>query len=215
MPRLGRLAFLFSRSRVGGLVVGTAFQYLHWLLPVRRYYNDEFVVVLFHPKPVSACHLVLVPKQPIRSLIGLFSADNAVERERLRHSILGAVNALQKRLPNGIRLFCNGGVRQDVAQIHWHMTDPTLGICGWVAEPDQRIYLTTAGRDGEAGPCRGNCHIVLPVDAASGPLPDTSGIAMILPILRGAKGFTFIVGDEVNGVYHPDNRNVFHIITEG
>jgi hypothetical protein len=99
--------------------VRAAFEYAQYLLPLTVVQQGTVAAVYEHPRPVYGTrHLLIVPSRGIRDLLVLARPDHAdvrAEMWRLREAVekeLGLANAL-----------INGGPRQDVLQVHMHVTD--------------------------------------------------------------------------------------------
>lgn len=88
-------------------------------MPIDRLVENEHLVAFYHPKPAYKVHILIVPKKEIRSLDDLTPADAP---------LLGEIFSAAKELVGGLgleqqgyRLLVNGGVYQDVKQIHFHL----------------------------------------------------------------------------------------------
>ncbi|MEZ4736718.1 MAG: HIT domain-containing protein [Caldilineaceae bacterium] len=116
---LGRLLFRIARSRVGALMIGWSFAYMHAWIPVDRLYETELVMAFYHPQPQHKVHILIVPKRQLRTLLMVTEADMPVI-----HHVITTAQHLVKELAleaKGFRLIVNGGEYQDVLQIHWHL----------------------------------------------------------------------------------------------
>jgi len=92
---------------------------MSFALPVKRLYESEKMVAFYHPRPSYPFHVLLVPKQAVRSLMELSGADSA-----LWIDLLQAVQMLVKQFDlqaKGYRLIVNGGPNQEVPQLHFHL----------------------------------------------------------------------------------------------
>jgi histidine triad (HIT) family protein len=119
MAVLSRLLFALARSWVGAWIIGWSFAHMSELIPVDRVYETELVLAFHHPKPSHQTHILIVPKQPLLSLMEI----NEVHAPILQDVISVAQRivsdlALEQK---GFRLTVNGGAYQDVAQVHWHL----------------------------------------------------------------------------------------------
>ncbi|GAB4422785.1 MAG: histidine triad nucleotide-binding protein [Anaerolineae bacterium] len=116
---IARFLFSVARSRLGELIIGWSFARMSFLIPVDRLYETERVVAFRHPKPGHPTHILIVPKQKIRSLLALTELDAPILQE-----VVLAAQHLVAELgleAGGFRLVVNGGAYQDVMQIHWHL----------------------------------------------------------------------------------------------
>jgi histidine triad (HIT) family protein len=136
---VARALFELARHPLMGRLVGLGFAHGSALLPVRRVLTTERVIVFHHPRPAWPGHLLIVPKHPIPTLRHLAAADNAAYLPAILTAAQLAV-AARDLTERGFVLCANGGPRQEVGQVHfhlytdWHEVDPWPG--GWpVAGP--------------------------------------------------------------------------------
>lgn len=88
-------------------------------LPVNKLYETEHVLAFYHPRPVHPVHILIVPKKTIRSFVEIKESDMPIVAE-----VMKAAQHLVKTLdlePKGYRFMINGGVYQDVKQVHFHL----------------------------------------------------------------------------------------------
>jgi histidine triad (HIT) family protein len=116
---IGRALFWFARSSAGGAVAGWSFAHASGAIPVTRLLETDSVIAFRHPQPSYAVHILIVPKQRIPTLLDLHDRNMRV---------VGDVIAVTQRLvrdldlsDKGYRLQVNGGVYQDVRQLHFHL----------------------------------------------------------------------------------------------
>lgn len=120
--------FRLARSRMMGKFVGYWFQYGSLLLPVKKVFTSSEVVSFFHPRPSYPNHLLLVPKRAIRSLNELAQRDH----HRFFLAILAAAREVASQQGMSDYVLCsNGGARQDVMQVHFHL----FAGNGWANAP--------------------------------------------------------------------------------
>lgn len=110
-------AFHISRSELGTLLVGYVFENFTSVLPVDVVYETDKVIAFWHPKPYWEKHIVIVPKKRIESISALTSEDK---------EYLGAVYEAVQHIVDDQKfeaytVTVNGGTRQDVMQIHFHL----------------------------------------------------------------------------------------------
>jgi histidine triad (HIT) family protein len=92
---------------------------MSFAFPVERLRETETLLAFYHPKPAYPLHILLVPKQPVASLLDLEpSSDFLVD-------LLVAVQSLvaELHLP-AYRLIVNGGEYQDFPHLHFHLVAP-------------------------------------------------------------------------------------------
>jgi len=119
---MGKLFFTISRSKLGSAIVGFVFQYCTFALPVRKVYSSPGLFCFYHPAPIDEPHILLVPKRRIRNLIALTSGDRftpiLAELLNVATTIVPKVIGLN---PTKLVLIANGGPRQEVGQVHFHL----------------------------------------------------------------------------------------------
>ena len=101
------------------------FKHMDRFLPVDRLYENAHWLVFEHPQPEYPLHLLLLPKQPIQSLM-----DAPLETPEVYQDLLSAVQTLIQRYDlntRGYRLITNGGSNQSIPQWHWHLISETSG----------------------------------------------------------------------------------------
>lgn len=117
---IGRILFRVAKGRFIGNTVGIAFQYLSFMIPVRKVFNSKKVIGFFHPKPSYKEHMVFVPKKPISNLIELSKDNN-------NSYFIDIWNSAQKVAKQSwdekcVFVICaNSGKRQEVQQVHFHL----------------------------------------------------------------------------------------------
>jgi histidine triad (HIT) family protein len=88
-------------------------------LPIERLYESATVLAFYHPRPVYPVHVLIVPKQPIKSLLDLTDGQTELMKE-----VLLAAQAVIRQLnleESGYRLIVNGGAYQEVELLHFHL----------------------------------------------------------------------------------------------
>lgn len=123
--KLGRFLLRAARSKLLRPGVRFFFTHMDRFLPVDRLYENEHWLAFEHPQPVYPLHLLLLPKQPISSLMDTSLEDTAVYRD-----LMAAVQVLVQRYnleTRGYRLITNGGPNQSIPQWHWHLISETPG----------------------------------------------------------------------------------------
>lgn len=113
------IIFDLSKSPIGDLIVGLAFGKFSKLLPVKKVKETDKVIAFWHPKPFWEKHIVLVPKKAIKSLTSLTSGDS----KYISEIYLVAKEIVQELGwdKDGYTILINGGSRQEVGQIHFHL----------------------------------------------------------------------------------------------
>lgn len=114
---------VLARTRVLVKISGKLFILMIDHLPLNRIYDSPTLAVFYHPQPVFAVHLLVVPKQ---SLPGIHSLE--AKHAELLYEITEAARqvAHQLGLDNvGYRLILNCGNYQEFPQFHLHLVSDT------------------------------------------------------------------------------------------
>jgi histidine triad (HIT) family protein len=116
---LSKILFKIARSRVGAVIIGWSFAKMTSFMPVNKLYESQQVMAFHHPKPIYPVHILIVPKQVIKSLMAITKEDTPVIEEvfRVAQKLVKELNLEEP----GFRLMVNGGEYQDVMQIHLHL----------------------------------------------------------------------------------------------
>ena|SRR3989344_3285677 len=116
---LSKKLFSLAKTPIGDLIVGVAFSKFSRFLPVKRIKETEKVIAFWHPKPFWEQHILIVPKKSIKSLTSLNETDTTY-----LHDIFKVSTEIIKELgweKDEYSLICNGGQRQEVNQLHFHL----------------------------------------------------------------------------------------------
>jgi len=119
VSRIGKKLFALAKTPVGDLIVGIAFGRLSKLLPVKRVKETDKVVAFWHPKPFWEKHILIVPKRAIKKLTTLRDEDLKYVDE-----VFQVAERIVQDLgweEGGYTLLVNGGDRQEVNQLHFHL----------------------------------------------------------------------------------------------
>lgn len=117
--KISKRLFSFAKSSVGDLIIGLAFEKFSSLIPVRKIKETDKVVAFWHPKPFYEKHILIVPKKRIKNLLSISNSDMEYVDE-----IYKTVKEVVKKLKwedGGYTLLTNGGNRQEVNQLHFHL----------------------------------------------------------------------------------------------
>lgn len=117
---IGKVLFKIAKGRFIGNTVGLGFQYFSFAIPVKKVFNSQKVLGFFHPKPSYKEHMVFVPKKAISNLIELAKDNNVLYFLDIWHSTQEV--AKQRWGEKCMYVLCaNGGKRQEVQQVHFHL----------------------------------------------------------------------------------------------
>lgn len=113
-----------ARSQLGQYLVGFTFEYLAFLLPVRRVFENKHLIAFHHLRPAYPVHILIVPKCKIKDLGEIQQEDSFMLK-----NILKSTENLVKQLGlNNLetRLVINAGAYQDVPQLHFHLITDSI-----------------------------------------------------------------------------------------
>ena len=114
---LKELTFKIARKRSFGKLVGFLFASFSPIIPVRKLLNNKNVIAFFHPVPSYEQHVLIVPKKIIGRLFDL-------KYSSIFDSVIEAAISVSNQIvwENKCIILCaNGGSRQDVKQLHFHL----------------------------------------------------------------------------------------------
>lgn len=117
---LKKLLFKIAKSPFMGKFVGNAFQYCSWAIPVKKIYSSKEIIAFYHPHPSYKNHIIISPKRAVKNL------QQMSEERYIRYftKVWEAAQDICVRHSEFHDLFvivANGGKRQEVQQIHFHM----------------------------------------------------------------------------------------------
>ena len=112
------LKSMLNHNPVLGSLIGWFYQYLSFLSPFPLLVNDKYIVALSHPTPSYRDHILILPKKRIKTFYDL--TDFCF----LDHILTSVRRLCENRFP-GIEksLLVNGGIRQEIMQLHFHLID--------------------------------------------------------------------------------------------
>jgi histidine triad (HIT) family protein len=116
---LNKKAFNVAKSPIGKLIVGAVFGRFATRLPIKKVFENNKVIAFWHPKPYWEKHILIVPKKRIAKLTSV----KPEEAEYVYWVFAAAIEILQKLgwEKEGYSITINGGPRQEVAQLHFHL----------------------------------------------------------------------------------------------
>ena len=116
---LASILFRFARTRPGNSMIRWSFAHATRFMPVDRLHETDLAIAFRHSQPTHQVHVVVVPKRPIKTLMHLSGEDGDVLRDVFL-TIQHVVSELGLET-EGYSVIVNGGPRQDVEQIHFHV----------------------------------------------------------------------------------------------
>lgn len=117
---LSKILFALSRQPILGYLVRFGFQYASFLIPVKKILNNAHIISFFHPRQFYDHHILIVPKKSIRTPLDLAENGNSNYAVAIL-SAAGKIVQGDRQLQGKFILCMNGGSRQDVPQIHFHL----------------------------------------------------------------------------------------------
>lgn len=140
---LKNILFRVAKAPWMGKVVGRVFQYGSWLLPVKKLYLSKDTIAFPHPRPSYDNHLILSPRKAVPNLL-----SSSMDGKELM-GIWKGVQSLRETQAGFQRCFtlvANGGDRQEVQQLHFHLfTQPAL-VRNWTGDLLNATVLCSSGQ---------------------------------------------------------------------
>jgi diadenosine tetraphosphate (Ap4A) HIT family hydrolase len=199
--------FSVAKSQIAGVLVRSCFAHWSFLLPLKRIRENPYIVAFYHPKPAYHHHVVIVPKKQIPNLFVLGKYPQyAAALFTAAQEIVAAFH-----WEPGNYVFCaNGGPRQDVSQVHFHLyagSSPLLSLKETKAElvqESETVKVVCCARSEQSlqlrliphhRPGNSNTSGLASLDA-----PVFSTLLQVLPTLDQQfhlmqQGYTFVVID--------------------
>jgi histidine triad (HIT) family protein len=110
-----------ARTGPGRKLVGWIFTHMSFSIPVERLRETETLLAFYHRKPSYPFHVLLVPKQPVSSLLDL--DPHSTFLAELVTVVKSLVTEFQL---SAYRLIVNGGEYQDFPHLHFHLVSDSL-----------------------------------------------------------------------------------------
>lgn len=117
---LQRLLFRIAKGPMIGRFVGYTFQYATWAIPVKKVYLSKDVIAFHHPQPAYESHVILSPRRAVRDLCQLASDGLSPLFMRIWEATK-TLHVTDAAYRDAFVLVANGGKRQEVQQVHFHM----------------------------------------------------------------------------------------------
>lgn len=142
---LKKLLFNIAKGPFMGKVVGSAFQHCSWAIPVKKVYNSKEVIAFYHPKPSYENHIILSPKRAVRNLQQMALDSFSLYFVKIWKAAK-AICATHPEYNDAFVMVANGGKRQEVRQVHFHLfTDHEVVNEYSAQEQTKRVFY----RDGD------------------------------------------------------------------
>lgn len=121
-------------------MVGLAFQYVSWMIPVKRVIRNKDIFVFRHPQPCYNHHLILSPKRPVRNLQQMAAADLSGYLSKIWIAAM-EVHEKQSDVYKSFKVVANGGKYQEVQQVHFHLYTTCSAMKDWNSDvQDGKIF---------------------------------------------------------------------------
>lgn len=133
---LATTLFQLALSPAMGKSVGLGFEYASPLLPVKQVLLTDKTTAFHHPRPSWEKHILIIPRKQITTIFDLLEQKGYLE------SIYNAAHTVfisEHFETESYSLTVNGGLRQDVKQVHFHLYQPREALL----EIKQRPVLQT------------------------------------------------------------------------
>jgi hypothetical protein len=118
MATLKQLAFRMARTPASGSLVRFGFAHVDRLLPLTSVERTALAAIYRHPRPCyGTFHHIAVP---LRAVPDVFALAHPLHAE-LRSSLFALIDGARRKTPSSVLV--NAGPRQDVGQVHFHLTD--------------------------------------------------------------------------------------------
>ena len=111
--------YTIAKTWLRGLIQHWVFAYFSFTIPGEELIKNVTLLAFHHPSPSYPLHILIVPREKLRSLHDLPSNDNRFEVD-----IFKAVKLLVDKFDLeefGYRLIANGGNHQVVDHLHFHL----------------------------------------------------------------------------------------------
>ena len=117
--KLTGLIFRIAKSKLLRPIIGWCFINTIDLLPLNRITETPRVIAFYHPRPSHKIHVLIVPKKVIGEFteIDLIDADLIKEMFTVANTVINKLDLSKK----GYSLILNGGTRQEIKQVHFHL----------------------------------------------------------------------------------------------
>jgi diadenosine tetraphosphate (Ap4A) HIT family hydrolase len=116
---IANLLFSVARHPSMGSVVGWGFEHFSPVLPLERILLTNKTIAFNHPRPTWGRHILIIPRKQIKTIFDL--ADDKTHLADVWQTAR-EVFSRERFVPKSYALLVNGGIRQDVKQVHFHLS---------------------------------------------------------------------------------------------
>lgn len=117
---INKLLFFLAKTKLIGSFIGICFEYLSDFIPVNRITETNFTLAFYHPKPSWENHIVIVPKKKIPTFLHFPNENNSLYLLDILFSARDVISKLEFKT-DLCNLCVNGGLRQEVQIVHFHL----------------------------------------------------------------------------------------------
>ena len=117
---LDQWLFRIAKSPLMGRLVGNAFRFCGWAIPVKKVGGGREIIAFRHPQPAYENHVILSPKKAIKDLQQMASDDLDAYFMKVWETAMD-IRAAHPEYRDAFTLVANGGKRQEVQQVHFHL----------------------------------------------------------------------------------------------
>ena len=117
---LKKLLFKIAKGPFMGTIVGNAFRHCSWAIPVKKVYSSKEIIAFCHPKPSYENHIIISPKRAVKNLQQM-SLDRFNKYFVKILETAEDICVAHPEYKDSFVMVANGGKRQEVQQVHFHM----------------------------------------------------------------------------------------------
>lgn len=117
---LKKLLFKIAKGSFMGSIVGKVFQHCSWALPVKKVYSSKEIIAFCHPRPSYENHIIISPKRAVKNLQQMASDGFSKYFVKIWEAVKD-ICVMHPEYKDSFVLVANGGKRQEVQQVHFHM----------------------------------------------------------------------------------------------
>lgn len=117
---LKKFLFKIAKGPFMGKIVGRAFQYCSWAIPVKKVYSSKEILAFHHPHPSYENHIIISPKRAVKNLQQM-ALDSYSKYFVKIWEAAKDICEMHPEYNDSFVIVANGGKRQEVQQVHFHM----------------------------------------------------------------------------------------------
>lgn len=117
---LKKLLFKIAKGPFMGKMAGNAFQHFSWAIPVKKVYSSKEIIAFYHPQPSYENHIIISPKRAVQNLQQM-ALDSFSKYFVKIWETAKDISVMHPEYHDSFVIVANGGKRQEVQQVHFHM----------------------------------------------------------------------------------------------